>query len=399
MTAICGGGTSSAQPGFAEALFVTPAAIAALLNNVPTLWAVPLAGYIGSITYHLSSFCATDPPAIPTFTPADGIALFNPFDPVAFTTAQEKFQALVGAYMWYQVCQCDSVATPAPPTPPAEPTGFPQVNPPSVAPSYPVGVPCQTLQFHDGPISGPPTKASPLYPLNGGTFGEILFSCNVVHTTSSQFGFDLSWYNASGTLLSGALFAGVATSGDFTHITGAAPTGATQFQLTWGPSGTVTPDITFDATVNIYCGSQPGGGGNGPIPQPCPADPYLSAQIDQILQLVKLMQRQLAPFAYIEGTAHTGLTGTGSIAVSRLLGARVDVTTIPAGHSTSGGNPTYVFDLGWVSVSDSNGMIQEKRLAQQHFTWLPPVAELAEHINYFLQPGVVITITELLPEP
>src|SRR3569833_2847306 len=147
MTAICGGGTSSAKSGFGEFVYVAPAAIGALLTNIPTVWAVGLAGFIGSLTFRLATFCTTDPPAVPVFTAQDVADLLNPYNPFTYNTAQSKFQDLVGAYMWYQLCKCDSVATPAAPVPPNEPTGMPSINPPAVAPSYPTGQMCNSYSW------------------------------------------------------------------------------------------------------------------------------------------------------------------------------------------------------------------------------------------------------------
>src|SRR5258708_33781667 len=134
MTAICQGGTSSKRPEFASAVSVGVPAIAALLNNIPTAWAVGFAAAIGLLNYNLDQYCANDPPAVPdNITAADVEAMLSfQRDPVAFDAARGKLQQLVGAYNWYRFCKCDTVATPAPPPPPPAPAGSPTQLPPSV---------------------------------------------------------------------------------------------------------------------------------------------------------------------------------------------------------------------------------------------------------------------------
>jgi len=39
--------------------------------------------------------------------------------------------------------------------------------------------------------------------------------------------------------------------------------------------------------------------------------------------------RQAAPFGYVPGAIHAGLTGTGVIAIQGLIGCKVDITTLP----------------------------------------------------------------------
>jgi len=52
MTALCGGGASRRR-GSAIVQYVGPAALGAMLNNIPTPWAVAFAAYVGLITYDL----------------------------------------------------------------------------------------------------------------------------------------------------------------------------------------------------------------------------------------------------------------------------------------------------------------------------------------------------------
>jgi hypothetical protein len=126
------------------------------------------------------------------------------------------------------------------------------------------------------------------------------------------------------------------------------------------------------------------------------------AQLQQALsldyQLGTLEQRWKLPFGYIKSRVHTQLSGQGSFGISRLLGLIIDVTTEPPGKVHLLGNPDYIKDLGWISVSSPDGMLQEHRIAQTHYEWFPCQMQLASLVGWEVQAGVVITITEVVPE-
>lgn len=119
------------------------------------------------------------------------------------------------------------------------------------------------------------------------------------------------------------------------------------------------------------------------------------SQTDQnILELVTTVQRYKAPTSSTAGTARTGLSGAGSFAISRPLGFRVDVTARPPGRALEG-TPPYLWNLGWLSISDGTRMIEEKRLSQTSFEWYPQDGSIATTFSYWLYDGVVITVTPL----
>jgi len=124
MTALCGGGASQARPGFAIVQYVGPAALGAMLNNIPTPWAVAFAAYVGLITYDLASFCTTDPPSDPGLTGRDFTDLVNVTNPFSFA-AKTKIQQWIGHNLWWNFCQCSAVPTPPAPAPLAPPSGLP----------------------------------------------------------------------------------------------------------------------------------------------------------------------------------------------------------------------------------------------------------------------------------
>jgi len=386
---------------------MVPSMVGALLNNIPTLWAVPLAGFIGAVTYNLSTFCASDPPAVPTFTAQDVIDLLNPYNPIPYSDAQEKFQQLVGAYAWYQVCKCDSVATPAPPTPPSAPTGMPSINPPSVAPSYPTGQPCSTFEYVATATSGMSNVYGPLTPIpDGATEIQLSGTWDRTALTSGIRVFGIWWgtagwasYPTTSQSLSIPDFY-IDTSGVHTDPRQAIPPGITHYWTVFGgnPSTFSPSPVSVDAFVNWYCGSS-GSGGGGDVPQPCPTDPFVLAILEQILALTTIIQRQAAPFSYIASTAHAGLTGRGSISVQGLLGAKIEVTAMGSITGEELGDPDVLWDAGWVNWGSADGVSSRQFITNAEMLTLPSLAGQYTEIHYSLEPGVTITITELEREP
>jgi len=399
MTALCGGGTSSNRPEFGDAIYMGPAAIAALLNNIPVLWAVPLAAFIGHVTYNLVQFCSTDPPAVPTFSAQDAVDMFNVFDPVANIPAAAKFQDLIGAYLWHQVCQCDTTATPLPPTPPAAPTGMPAINPPQL-PSG-VAAPC-LVQSRSATIG--PAGANDLFesvqPLPAGTTFITLdgdWSPSEADTPHPNFNIQIQFFNASGGGTSPGNISILETTlvPKITHAEVATPTGATQFR--WATNSSGTPRATlFQATVRAYCGgtsSHPG------TSTPCTADPALQSQLDAILQLVTVIQRQLAPFAYVASTAHSALTGHGHFAIQGLIGVLIEITSSGSAVGTTDGDPDTVWQVGWINWGNADGSSERIFISTTPQTVFVPVAGQYTRLGYTLLPGVTATITELVREP
>jgi hypothetical protein len=135
------------------------------------------------------------------------------------------------------------------------------------------------------------------------------------------------------------------------------------------------------------------------IPDICAALTTLSRNIDHVKTAVDLLQRYRLPFAYSPGTRHTGLSGSGSFHIGGLVGVQVYVTAPPAGALVLPGNPPYLFDCGWMSLNDPNGMLEEKRITRSGFDWIAVDAQLATSFNWALNPGVVIDVIELRPEP
>jgi hypothetical protein len=138
----------------------------------------------------------------------------------------------------------------------------------------------------------------------------------------------------------------------------------------------------------------------------CTALQTINQQISAIQQslsielgVTTLFQRYRLPFATIPGAAHAPISGSGSFAISRLIGMRVEITTPPAGGTTLAGNPPYVLDQGWMAIETADGILVEKRISQTRMSWLPEAMPDATIFAYYLNAGVVATFQELEAEP
>lgn len=116
-------------------------------------------------------------------------------------------------------------------------------------------------------------------------------------------------------------------------------------------------------------------------------------------QLTTLLQRYGLPFASLPGANHTGLTGSGSFAVPRLLGIQYQVDQLPANVVVRPGVTPYIRDLGWIGLELQSGGIAEHRVTRQQEFWLPAGAQAAQSFAWDLTPGTSISVRELYAEP
>lgn len=167
----------------------------------------------------------------------------------------------------------------------------------------------------------------------------------------------------------------------------------------WINSGNTTPLTTWD-TYGWVSATLSQRGLTSPGNTLCCADPALLALLPNILQMVTLVQRQSAPFAYVYGANHVGLTGDGELAVSGLIGVSIDVTTLPSSYGRSAGTPEHLFDVGFVTLGTSDGWSTTKRIDADGSLVLPGSAAGAfTRVGYTLRPGVEVSIRELVREP
>jgi len=376
---------------------MSASAVGALLNNIPTVWAVPLAGYLGAVTYETATFCNSDPPGIPTITALDVAQMLLVGQPLLQAPALAKLAQLVEHFVWCQICQCDNGTIPNCGTGPAAPTGMPSINPPQVGGGYASGQACGEFDLDTSfSCSSGSTSQGPFGLPSGATYYSIDQS-NVTTATSGGGGVTVSFQNSSGSnvLVTGTF---IGSTINTPHVEGSIPSTAVRYFVDYGISGTLLPcPMPFTSQVKIFCGTTPGGTG-GIAPIPCPPDPIIQAMLDNILGLVTLIQRQSVPFAYIASTAHAGLSGEGHLSVQGLIGCKILLTTLPSNVGIENGDPLSYWEAGWIRWGNADGYSEKIPISASPQVSLPAEAGQYTRIGYTLSSGVVATITELVRE-
>ncbi len=100
---------------------------------------------------------------------------------------------------------------------------------------------------------------------------------------------------------------------------------------------------------------------------------------------------------YESGAVFTGLSGTGTLALSgNAVGAQINVTTVPPYIGETAGTPITLFDVGWVTWGDGFAFRERERITSEAFQTFPRRPAFAPALGYSLNAGVVISVTELL---
>lgn len=396
---ICSSGVSQKKSGAEDDIYLTSAAVSSILSVVaPELaWLEPFVGYVASsIVLHLPTFCAIDPPADPGLTGADLLQLVA-LGPGPLTAgASDRMRQLIERFAWYQFCECASVTTPAPPTPPGAPTGTPSINPPAFVP--PTGVtPCfsgdlaspdlgtfpRFLDFTwDG--ANPTTYVVSMTTADIGVGDSPDFILFLQETIDGPFG-----ANSFGTHTE-HIAVGDTAAFVWTHLVGGLDA---HFELTSDEGTGVLNSAQIH--VDVYCNGEQPGGSTVPC---CPPDTIATGLLQQILATVTLLQRQLVPFAYIAAAAHSGLTGSGSISVQGILGVHAALS-VPDSYSLVDGTPAVRLDPGRINFGTADGYVDRVRLVMGDQLAFPAAAGVYTTIGYSLGPGVSMDLTELVREP
>lgn len=417
MTALCGGGPSQAIPGFNQTVVTTAAAIegALILFGFPEVAAI-LGPIIAPAVYDLTTFCTTDPPADPGLTNADLRASYNWTSPLDALAAQAKIRQWFLSRYWYQVCECSSVATPAPPA--LSNPGTISTNP--GLPTAPSGAKCW-----DGTQIWPynPPFQVILDNVLLWADGEPLHNNSGVRYMMKPLPTQVKWtatYNPSGATPADNVFiqvdwsdiAGHVIRTDKTGITDsppklltrsltmAPPAGTDHVQFGAGTTGAAGGSPTGSITVRaeVWCDGQ---SPSTPASPCCPPDPIVEQKLSRLEALVTAIYQSLpAPLhSYSSGTAHVGLSGHGTITLSAAaLGVRVDITSDPVTLGSELGSPMYLPGRGYiVPIVNAAPIRSEMHLVYNPQTFQLPT--LTEQIGYSLHPGVVVTITELMRGP
>jgi hypothetical protein len=155
------------------------------------------------------------------------------------------------------------------------------------------------------------------------------------------------------------------------------------------PPPAIVPPTGFVPSPTLACTT---------LGEVCAALSAISRDIGSIILNTETLQQWQLPFSSVDGAEHAGLEGGGSFPINRLLGVRVYVTQSDADKPVLPGNPPYLWDLGWISINNADGMIEEKRVTRSGYTWLPHAMQLATSFNWALTDGTVLTVIEVKPE-
>jgi hypothetical protein len=121
--------------------------------------------------------------------------------------------------------------------------------------------------------------------------------------------------------------------------------------------------------------------------------------VNEIKQTVTLIQRQNAPFAFVTGECHSGLTENGEIAVQGILGLSVSFTGGGASIGEDVGDPVTLFSVGWVNVGDSAGWRTRMYIRSNPWVYFPRIAGEITKIGYSFNPLITAQVCTLVREP
>lgn len=407
---VCASG-SQPKPGAPQALLVTADYMFSVLP-AGMEWMRPLLPYIKPVLIDsMATFCASEPPGLPDLTGLVVQAVLAGGQVGAAFTATQALTQVVSNYLWYAYCQCISGGTPAAPAAPAPPAVLPVVNPPALAPlnntacdhvyaTATGNVPFTNWNELIG-TTGSHNGIAPFFPrvLPSGVTTAVITMKNNASGTPNPYRFNINFLdnsrNSSGQYnhVASGPFYDVA-SGATLVVTVAVPAGVVAVEAGGTFQGSVASANVLELTIDSYCGVAPG----GPITPCCPPDPTLTGMVLQTLELVRLIQRQAAPFSYVYGANHAALSGHGSFTVADLIGVSVDVTTLPTSYGQRDGTPVELFDIGYVTLGTADGYQKSQRIDHDGLLWMPPAAGVFTSVAYTLSPGIVVAIRELVRE-
>lgn len=406
---ICASGASQAKPGLADTVIIT-ATIAAASLAPELLWLDPyIAASATLLNLHLPDFCTVDPPADPGLSGLDLIAILTLGNANPDPGPMQRLGQLIERGLWPILCKCTSGSTPTVTVPSTAPSGAPSVNPPSVTTQPVVGncfaISLTGIQNVDGVThyytAGTDTTTSSFLPLpQGAAYATIAAQASTPGATPYDRSFTFTFHSASGATVGFTPNVDVGPVGNpagapqSLTATAAVPATAVSFQVSSIVQGAGTKTGTFAAQASVSCGGLAG----QPIQPCCPPDATATGLLSSILQMVTLIQRQSAPFAYVAGTSHAGITGNGTITVSALIGLKIDVTTAPSRLGQELGDPVALWDAGWVNIGSADGFGPRQFISSDP-TLLLPISGAATVIGYSIPDDVVVTITELVREP
>lgn len=382
-------------------------AIIEAILGIGNAWA-SLVVFAASQTITLSTFCATDPPALPTFSAGDILDIVEGF-PLSNKPGYLKLLQLIQYYAWFNYCQCLTGAPPTPSPGPTIPPGSPSVgNPGSGGTPTPTFQPCLTQS--DTNTWGFSSGGSFLISLSSTSAfiaGKTSLEWHAINHIFSGGGVTITQriraFDAGNVQLASVTYPAVAPGGTW-DLVFTIPNNTILIQIDaptiTGPGISQLYDPATSALgyhIDWYCGNGPNGAPQVPC---CPPDPNDQALLLQIQNAVNFLIASLpAPVnSFAHSTVHAGLSGSGSFGISgTAISIRVDLTTIPAHIGEAIGDPNVYFDAGFIAFETVEGAYSNNRITYQ--TQIFSVPLLGYQVDYTLQNGVIATFTELTRGP
>jgi hypothetical protein len=392
-----------AKPGSPAAIFLSGLALEEMIIailGVNAAWASIIA-YSAAYTISTATLCGADPPAMPSFTAVDVLAILTSSaaeSPVSF----QKLHDLLTIAAWNTFCKCSPGATPAVPAWPAYPATSPQVNPPQTpiltSPCFEYGEWFETNTFGAGCNftsafwTGRTVAA-------GVTALDVEFSSSVFAGPSPYpLNYTLTYFGIDGSTLGTSTWSQSADIlfANRIHLYFNVPIGTHSISVLVHAAACAGVTQGWDVSFHMYCSAVPGQA----LQACCPPDPQLLGQLQQIQNVLATVVAALpVPIrSFANGTVHAGLSGSGNFATGvGTIAVKVDLTTIPSSIGRAVGDPTYYFEVGWVTTSAAGGDYQGTRIGYDgQLIYLGP---LVDEIHYTLAPNVIATITELTRGP
>lgn len=412
---ICASGASEPKVGVPLTIVVGTAFLVSILAP-ELLWLEPyISASASTLNFYLPDFCSVDPPADPGLSGTDLVAVVLLGDSNPDHGPMDRLRTLVAMGVWNALCQCTSGGPPTITLPSVPPTGSPAINPPSVVSGNPGGV-CLEIdangltlpsnngafmsQWETGALITPTSTAQQTAHNHDRTIPAGAKSVTVTATVVSQgvgprtIDWGWVWRSATFANVAGGPTTASLTGNGMMIATQLVPAGAVYFYAYLIQSLTgAAPTQTVNMKAQFYCDALPGQS-TSPC---CPPDPIATGLLVQILNMVTLTQRQLAPFSSIHGDAHTGITGNGQFSVQGLLGVAIDITTLPSRAGLVAGNPDTLWDVGWLRVGTADGWGPRVFITADPFV-LTPVSGDTTIVGYSIPDDVTVTITEIVRE-
>lgn len=121
-------------------------------------------------------------------------------------------------------------------------------------------------------------------------------------------------------------------------------------------------------------------------------------QLEGISELITILRDQQTPASLAESTVHSGLSGSGTITVSGILGVRVRLTSIPSFIGRYPDNPTTFINAAWVDWDTAEGWHGPYSIKNDD-ELIIPLSPLTTKIGYNFSTGVTGSITEIIRGP